>query len=115
MDKNKSLVEIKEGKFQKFLNSLKKCFSIFGRKENKKINADEYNTKNISVQDDIDILEKLVKGKIKSSSIDYDTQKRIKVLCAKREKQIREKIRINNEKIAMMDKMIFDIREIRNS
>lgn len=118
MKKEESLIEVKENKFQKFLKSIKNYFNKFGKNKNEnQIEKDSEEKKKIfySQMNDMDVLEQLVKGEIDSSSIDPDTLERIKALCKKREMEIREKIRINNEKIAMMNKLILEIREIKNS
>ena len=65
--------------------------------------------------DDLEILGKVIRGEIQSKDVDDETKERLIVLCQKRGKEIDEKIRITNEKIAKIDNLLLKIEEIKNS
>jgi len=119
MKKEKSLIEVKENKFSKFLNSIKKFFYKLTGKENiEEVNQTEKKENqpnNPSPLDDVEILGKVLRGEMKSSDLDEDTKKRLMVLCDKREKEIREKIKKTNERISKIDSLLLEIEEIKNS
>ena len=92
MKKEESLIEVKENKFKKFLDSVKSFFGNLFKKNNnipiEEIKKEE--TENITKTDsnqtmqDMEILGKVVKGEIKSSSLEPEVQERLIQLCRKR-------------------------------
>lgn len=73
-----------------------------------KVNIDEN-----QILEDMETLNKVVRGEIKSSNLDKETQDRLAKLCRKRRMEIREKIREVDEKIAKIDRMLLEIQKIK--
>jgi hypothetical protein len=128
MKKEESLIEFKESKFKKFLDSIKGFFcNLF--KKNKNIPIAVENKNNVQeikkeettspevnaaqTMQDMEILGKVVKGEIKSSSLEPEVQERLIQLCRKRRMEIREKIKQTDEKIAKINQLLLEIEEIK--
>ena len=128
MKKEESLIEIKENKFMKILNSLK-CFvrNLFKKNKNTPIIETEKNIEETKKEEisnltennptktlqDMELLSKVVKGEIKSSTLELEVQKRLIQLCIKRRMEIKEKIKQTDEKITKMNQLLFEIKEAK--
>ena len=132
MKKEKALIEYKENKIKKVLDSIKSFFgnlfkknksleevtikvnNIDNKNNSEKIKENDNVSDDIKVLEDMEMLSKVVNGEIKSSSLEPDVQERLISLCRKRRMQIRENIKETDEKIARINQLLKEIEEIKN-
>ena len=127
MKKEESLIEIKENIFIKFLNSLKSFFgNLFKKNKNTSITENEKNIQETKKEEinnltetnptqtlqDLELLSKVVKGEIESSSLKQEVQQRLINLCRKRRMEIKEKIKQTDEKIVTMNQLLYEIKNM---
>ena len=132
MKKEESLIEIKENKFKKFLDSVKSFFSnLLNKNKNVPTIQEAQNTNEIKKENmqeetisdkeidgaqalkDMEILGKVIKGEIKSSSLEPEVEERLIQLCRKRRMEIKEKIKQTDEKIEKINQLLLEIEEIK--
>lgn len=122
MENNNSLIPVKENKMSKILNSIKSFFSkLFKNNENEKqdnvlnSHTENNNDKMQTALSDMELIEKISKGEIKSTDLDKDVQERLIILIRNRRAQIREKMKEAEEKLEKINYMIDEIHKLNNA
>ena len=122
MEKDKSLMIVKESKISKILNSIKSFFSKLFKKNEKPaadniVNQEEpvsNKEKLDTALSDMELIDKISKGEIKSTDLAPDVQKRLIILIRNRRAQIRERMKEAEEKLAKINYMIDEIHKLNN-